>query len=46
MLFGDGRMNFNILFLKTEKLSESLILLSRLFHTVRVDGQHKFLKNV
>ena len=29
MLFGDGRMNFNIFFLKIEKLSEFLILLSR-----------------
>ena len=32
MLFGAGRLNFNIFFLKVEKLSEPLILLSILLH--------------
>ena len=44
MLFGDGRMNFNIFFLKIEKLSEFLVLLSRLFHSVTVDAKYEFLK--
>ena len=46
MLFGDGRMNCNIFFLKIEKLSEFLILLSRLFHSVTMDGKYEFLKKV
>ena len=46
MLFGDGRMNCNIFFLKIEKLSEFLILLSRLFHSVTVDEKYGFLKKV
>ena len=44
MLFGDGRIKCNIFFLKTEKLSEFLILLSRLFHSVIMDGKYEFLK--
>ena len=44
MLFGDGSMNFNMFFLKIEKLSEFLILLSRLFHSVTMDGKYEFLK--
>ena len=39
-------MNFNIFFLKVEKLSEFLILLSRLFHAVTMDGKYEFLKKV
>ena len=31
-------------FLKTEKLSEFLILLPRLFHSVTMDGKNEFLK--
>ena len=44
MLFGDGRMNYNIFFLKIEKLSEFLILLSKLFHSVTMDRKYEFLK--
>ena len=39
-------MNFNIFFLKIEKLSEILLLLSRLFHSVTIDGKYEFLKKV
>ena len=46
ILFEDGRMNFNIFFLKMEKLLEFLILLSRLFHSVAMDGKYEFLKKV
>ena len=44
MLFGDGRINFNTLFLKIEKLSEFLILLYRLSYSVTRDGKYEFLK--
>ena len=46
MLFGDGRMNLNLFFLKIQKLSELFILLSRLFHSVTMDGKYKFLEKV
>ena len=46
MLLGDGRMNFKILFLKIKKLSEFLILLSRLFQSITVDEKHEFLEKV
>ena len=47
MLFGDdGRINFNRFSLKIEKLSEFLILFSRLFHSVTMDGKYGFLKKV
>ena len=36
ILFGDVRMNFNIIFLKIEKLSEFLTLLSRLLFSCSV----------
>ena len=36
-------MNFNIL-CNIEKLSEFLILLSRLFHSTAMDGKYEFLK--
>ena len=39
-------MNFNIFFLKIEKLAEFLILLSRLFHSVGIDRKYEFLKKV
>ena len=45
-LSGDGCINFNIFFLKTEKLSEFPIVLSRLFHSVTIDGKYEFLKKV
>ena len=37
-------MNCNIFFLKIEKLSEFLTLLSKLFHSVTMDGKYEFLK--
>ena len=46
VLFWVGRMNCKILFLKRTKLSELLILLSRLFHSITVDGKNEFLKKV
>ena len=39
-------MNFNIFFLKIEKLSEFLILFSRLFHSVTMYGKYEFLRKV
>ena len=41
-----GRMNCKMLFLKRGRLSELLILLSRLFHSITVDGKNEFLKKV
>ena len=48
VLLGVGRMNCKMLFLKRAKLSELLteILLSRLFHSITVDGKNEFLKKV
>lgn len=40
------RINFNILFVKIEKLSKSFILLFSLFHSVTVDEKYEFLKRV
>ena len=37
--FEDGLINFNILFLKAEKVLEFLIFKSTLFHSVTVDGK-------
>ena len=42
MTIRDDHMNCNIFFLKIENLSEFLILLSRLFHSVTVDGLGHF----
>ena len=39
-------MNFNILFVKIEKLSKSFILLFSLFHSVTVDEKYEVLKRV
>ena len=39
-------MNCRMLFLKRARLSELLMLLSRLFHSITVDGKNKFLKNL
>ena len=39
-------MNCKMLFLKRAKLSELLILLSRLFHSITVEGKNEFLKKV
>ena len=46
VLLGIGRMNCKMLFLKRARLSELLILLSRLFHSITVDGKNKFLKKL
>ena len=43
---GVGRINCKIFFLKRVKLSELLILLSRLFHSITVDGKNDVLKKV
>ena len=45
-LLGVGRINCKMLFLKRARLSELLILLSRLFHSIIVDGKNEFLKKV
>ena len=39
-------MNCKMLFLKRAKLSELLILLSRLFHSITVDGKNELLKKM
>ena len=46
VLFGVGRTNCQMLFLKRVKLSEFLILLARLFHSITVNGKNEFLKKV
>ena len=43
MLFRDGCMNFNILFLKIENFSQFLLFLSTLFHSITVDEKYEFL---
>ena len=44
MMFGDVRISFNILFLKIEKLSEFVKLLSSLLDSVAVDGKYEYLE--
>ena len=46
VLLGVGRTNCQMLFLKRVKLSEFLILLARLFHSITVNGKNEFLKKV
>ena len=46
VLLGVGRMNCKMLFLKRARLSELLILLSRLFHSITVDRKNEFLKKL
>ena len=46
VLLGVGRMNCKMLFLKKAKFLELLVLFSRLFHSIRVDGKNEFLKKV
>ena len=41
-----GCMNCKMLFLKRARLSELLILLSRLFHSITEDGKNEFLKKL
>ena len=43
-LLGDGLINFRILVLKILRLLEFLILWSRLFHSIIVDGKKQFWK--
>ena len=44
VLLGVGRINCKIFFLKRVRLSELLIILSRLFHSIIVDGKNDVLK--
>ena len=44
--FEDGLINFKILFLKAEKVSEFLIFMSKLFHSMIVDGKKEFLEKL
>ena len=46
VLLGVGRMNCKMLFSKRAILSELLILLSRLFHSITKDGKKEFLKKI
>ena len=46
VLFGDAGISCKMLFLKGAKLSGLLIHLSRLFHSITVDGKKEFLKNM
>ena len=46
VLLGVRRMNCKMLFLKRARLSELLILLSRLFHSITEDGKNEFLKKL
>ena len=46
VLLGVGRMNCTMVFLRTAKLSEVLILSPWLFHSITVDGKNEFLKKV
>ena len=46
VLLGVGWMNWKMFFFKRAKLSELLILLSRLFHSISVDRKNELLKKV
>ena len=46
VLLGVGCMNCKVLFLKRARLSELLILLPRLFHSITEDGKNEFLKKL
>ena len=46
MLFGLGRMNFNIFLLKNPTLSELRMSGSRLFHSFIVEGKMEFVKKL
>ena len=46
VLLGVGRMNCKKLFLKRARLSELLILLSRLSRSITVNGKNEFLNKV
>ena len=44
--FEDGLINFKILFLKAEKVSEFCIFKFQLFHSMTVDEKKEFLKKL
>ena len=44
--FENGLINFKILFLKAEKVLESIIFKSKLFHSIIVDGKEEFIKKL
>ena len=44
--FEDGLINFKILFLKAEEVSEFLIFMPKLFHSMILDGEKEFLKKL
>ena len=44
--FENGLINFKILFLKAEKVSEFLNFKSKLFHSMTVDGKKEFIKKL
>ena len=44
--FEKGLINFKILFLKAEKVSEFLNFKSKLFHSMTVDGKKEFIKKL
>ena len=46
MQFEDGLINFKILFLKAEKVSEFLIFKSKLFHSMTVDGKKRISERI
>ena len=46
VLLGVGRMNCKMLLLKRVRLSELLILLSTLFHSITENGKYEFLKKL
>ena len=46
VLLGVGRMNCKTLFLERARLSELLILFSRLLQSITVDGRNEFLKKL
>ena len=46
MEFEDGLINFKILLLKAEKVSEFLIFKPKLFHSMTVYGKKEFLKEL
>ena len=43
--FEDGFINFKLLFLKLEKVSEFIIFMSNLFHSMAVDEKQECQKN-
>ena len=43
--FEDGLTNFKLLFLKLEKVSEFLIFMSNLLHSMTVDEKQEYQKN-